>query len=557
MLALLRLAFRIAPRDVIGTCVLSLVAGGAFASFIPLLNAALRNPSTNLAILFVLACAVAVVTRTWSQLLLSRIGLRATKKLRSDLVAQSLRASLQDVERVSAARIDAALNEDAPAIAHGLNSLPIALVGVVTVMGLLVYVAALDWRIFALALAVMAVGVPTFKLQIDKSEKWHGRARSKLGEIYAAMRQLTLGFKELKLSAPVREEFTNVRLEPAARDHYNHMVRANLYFHSADSWGYVLAFLVIGSIPFGLARYVALPPSVLSGATLAVLGLLGPLDSMLTHIGPALRAGVALGRIDELSRELKPETMLDAMPPRALARGSIRSMRLEDIRFQYESNESGFALGPITREFHAGTITFVVGGNGSGKTTLCKVLCLLYPPTSGRVIVDSDVIDPERVGALRDAFGVLFADYHLPVWARAYSDERGKERFETLVRRFELHRVLRVQDGDVSSEGLSSGQRRRLALILLLLRDHPIYLFDEWTADQDPRYRHIFYKELLPELRAAGKIVIVITHDERYFDRADKVLRLDMGQVLPAAITKAASPGLDVMPGLDLNEVTT
>jgi len=289
-----------------------------------------------------------------------------------------------------------------------------------------------------------------------------------------------------------------------------------------------------------------------------VLGLLGPLDSMLTHIGPALRAGVALGRIDELSQALKPENALDSSAPRPVPCGPIPSMRLEDIRFQYESNESGFALGPITREFHAGTITFVVGGNGSGKTTLCKVLCLLYPPTAGHVIIGSESIEPGRVPAMRDAFGVLFADYHLPMWARAYSDERGKERFEALVQRFELHRVLRVQNGDVCSEGLSSGQRRRLALILLLLRDHPIYLFDEWTADQDPKYRQIFYKELLPELRAAGKIVIVITHDERYFDRADRVLRLDMGQVLPATVTKSASAGLAVLPSLEvLPEVTT
>ncbi|XXX73996.1 cyclic peptide export ABC transporter [Sorangium sp. So ce134] len=545
MLTLFRLAFRIAPRDVVGTCVLSLVAGGAFASFIPLLNAALQSPDGRLAALFVAACAVAVVTRTASQLLLSRLGLRAMNKLRADVVERALRASLNDVERVSASRLDAALNEDGPAIAHGLNSLPIALVGVVTVVGLLVYVAVLDWRIFALAVAVMLIGIPTFKLQIRKSEKWHGLARTKLGDVYAAMRQLTLGFKELKLSSAVREEFSKVRLEPAARDHYRYMVRANLYFHSADSWGYVLAFLVIGSIPFGLARYVALPPSVLSGATLAVLGLLGPLDSMLTHIGPSLRAAVALGRINELSHELRPEATNRSDARVASRREPIRSMRLEEVRFRYESGDGGFALGPITREFKAGTITFVVGGNGSGKTTLCKVLCLLYPPTAGTILVDAEAIGPARAAAMRDSFGVLFADYHLPAWARAYTDEGGRERFDALVRRFELDRVLRVRDGDVSSEGLSSGQRRRLALILLLLRDHPIYLFDEWTADQDPRYRHIFYKELLPELRAAGKIVIVITHDERYFDLADRVLRLDMGQVLPAVAARPEPTGVE------------
>jgi putative ATP-binding cassette transporter len=540
VLALLRLALRLAPRDVLAASLLSLVAGGAFAALIPLVNAALGQPSRRLAALFFAACMVALIARTTSQILLTRLGIRAMNRLRRDLVDRTLAASLENVERVGAARVEATFNEDVPAVAAGLGALPTTLVGFVTVLGLLAYVAILDWRVFALITAVLLVGVATFQLPINASERWYKVARARIGEVHAAMRQLVLGYKELKLSRAVREEFSAERLEPAAAQHYHHSVIAGAFTHFADTWGYVLAFVVIGSIPFGFARLLDLRPTVLSGVTLTVLALLGPLDTVLSHLTPFLRAGVALDRIEELSRRLTPEPA----PARDPDPEPTRSMRLEGVRFRYDDPDSSFELGPVSLEFHAGAVTFLVGGNGSGKTTLFKILCLLYPPTEGAVLVNGKAVGPDERPALRDRFGVLFADYYLPTWGRVFTDDAGKARFEALAERFDLTHVLRVRGNDVSSEGLSSGQRKRLALIFLLLRDPPIFLFDEWTSDQDPKYRRVFYEELLPELRARGKVVIVITHDERYFDRADAIVRLDTGQLQPDGVAqRPLAPG--------------
>jgi len=60
-----------------------------------------------------------------------------------------------------------------------------------------------------------------------------------------------------------------------------------------------------------------------------------------------------------------------------------------------------------------------------------------------------------------------------------------------------------------------------------------VYLFDEWAADQDPVFKKVFYTQLLPELKARGKAVLVISHDERYFGAADRVIRLDYGKLAP------------------------
>jgi putative ATP-binding cassette transporter len=89
-----------------------------------------------------------------------------------------------------------------------------------------------------------------------------------------------------------------------------------------------------------------------------------------------------------------------------------------------------------------------------------------------------------------------------------------------------------VHDRTFSTLDLSQGQRKRLALVTAYLEDRPIYVFDEWAADQDPHYKEIFYKTLLPDLRERGKLVVVITHDDRYFHLGNQVIKLEDGRVV-------------------------
>ncbi len=90
---------------------------------------------------------------------------------------------------------------------------------------------------------------------------------------------------------------------------------------------------------------------------------------------------------------------------------------------------------------------------------------------------------------------------------------------------------IQVEKGILSTTALSQGQRKRLALLTSYLEERPIYLFDEWASEQDPFFRDIFYKQILPKLKDQGKAVLVITHDDRYFYIADRLLKLDYGKV--------------------------
>jgi len=96
----------------------------------------------------------------------------------------------------------------------------------------------------------------------------------------------------------------------------------------------------------------------------------------------------------------------------------------------------------------------------------------------------------------------------------------------------ELDQHIDVVNGAFSTTSLSLGQQKRLALLTAYLEDRPIYVFDEWAADQDPLFKQVFYHEILPELRRKGKAVVVISHDDRFFSCADRLVKLEDGQIV-------------------------
>ena len=100
-----------------------------------------------------------------------------------------------------------------------------------------------------------------------------------------------------------------------------------------------------------------------------------------------------------------------------------------------------------------------------------------------------------------------------------------------LLQQLKLASVVSCSDSQLSKLDLSQGQRKRVALMQAYLEDKPIVLLDEWAADQDPTFKDIFYKSIIPNLKRQRKIVIVVTHDDKYFDISDRVLRLSEGKL--------------------------
>ena len=95
--------------------------------------------------------------------------------------------------------------------------------------------------------------------------------------------------------------------------------------------------------------------------------------------------------------------------------------------------------------------------------------------------------------------------------------------------RLNMRHKLTLENHQVMNLQLSQGQRKRVALLLAVAEQRDILLLDEWAADQDPQFRRVFYLELLPQLRALGKTIVAISHDDHYFEHADRLLEMHQG----------------------------
>ena len=184
----------------------------------------------------------------------------------------------------------------------------------------------------------------------------------------------------------------------------------------------------------------------------------------------------------------------------------------------------------------AGELVFLIGGNGSGKTTLAKLLVGLYVPEAGEIRWHGQSITDDNRESYRQHFSAVFSDFYLFDSLLGLDTVKLDTRARDYLVQLQLNHKVQVEDGRLSTLDLSQGQRKRLALLTAYLEDRSFYVFDEWAADQDPLFKQFFYLQLLPELQARDKTVLVITHDDQYFHMADRCLKLEEGKFQGAVL---------------------
>jgi putative ATP-binding cassette transporter len=277
----------------------------------------------------------------------------------------------------------------------------------------------------------------------------------------------------------------------------------------------------------------------------AVLFFFGPLTNVVTIIPMLAQVNVTVDNLRRLEATLddglKKTAEHEAAPEIDLS--DFQMIGLDGVCFHYRDPDGNatFQVGPIVGELRRGEILFLVGGNGSGKTTFLKLFTALYRPSEGAIRVDDRVIGPANIQSYRNLFSAIFSDFHLFDKLHGLRDA-APERVNALLRLMEISGKTAFADGRFSTTHLSTGQRKRLALVVSYLEDKPVYIFDEVAADQDPQFRRYFYETMLPELKNAGKTVVVVSHDDRYFHVGDRLLQMDYGKLsaLPYSGAKPA-----------------
>ncbi len=206
-------------------------------------------------------------------------------------------------------------------------------------------------------------------------------------------------------------------------------------------------------------------------------------------------------------------------------------LSLNSVRFRYPGSDDDFpfVVGPISLTMASSEVVFLIGGNGSGKSTLLKLISGLYEPSEGSIRLNHLSSDEERY---RNNFSAVFSDnYLMPYIIDRTGDAVEHAQAAGMLRKLYLEDKVGVKSGKLSTVKLSQGQRKRLALLVSYFEEKRILIFDEWAADQDLYFKEIFYRELLPKLKSEGKLVIVVSHDERYFSAADRIYRLEEGKL--------------------------
>ena len=511
---------------------MSLVSGFGNAAMVALINQALsasREQLVELGLRFLMIGVVVLITRTASQTLFMSLGQNAKASLRMKTINRIAAAPFAFVERQGSARSLGVLTQDLDAIVVLFVGLPGLVMNGAVIAGCLVYLGLLSWQVLVFAAVTVLIGSAGFHVANTRGMFHLRSSRRREDALVRHFRALFDGAKELKLHRARMREFIDETLATNVEAVRVQRTRGYVLYAAAASWGSFIFFAFIGCVLFVLTRYLPVTPHVMSGYAMIFLYMIMPIEGLLSAIPNLSTARVALERVEQVNAELPIEQTIAA--PQATA---FESIVLEGVTHRYfrEKENDVFTLGPVNLSFRPGELVYLIGGNGSGKTTLAKMLVGLYTPESGRILLNGKEVDEAQRDAYRQHFSVVFSDFFLFDTLLGIRLDNVDAAAHALLEDLQLAHKVKIENGVFSTLELSQGQRKRLALLVSYLEDRPFYLFDEWAADQDPLFKDVFYRRLLPELKAKGKTVVVITHDDRYFHLADRYIKLDFGQVV-------------------------
>ncbi len=528
-----------AGLQIAGVVLAGLASGLANTVLLISINSAiaLGGSGSGLGWRFVALCAALPLFRLASQALLIYLAQRSMMVARLQLSRRILAAPLRQLETVGPHRLMTVLTTDLQVIVEALAQLPLLFMHVAIVLGCLAYIGWLSPTALAYVMLFMVGGIATYRFPVGRAMVFFGRARKEADGVIKNMRALVEGTKELKMHGLRRESYLK-DVEANADAFQREGRNGAILFAAASSWGQVLFFILVGLMVFVVPKGQEMPTATLIGLTLVLFHLMTPLEVLLNLLPILGRATISARAVENLGLSLAQEANEAALPLGSEPAPEGEHIELVGLRHTYRAEGQGgesesFTLGPISLSFPPGEIVFLVGGNGSGKTTLAKILLGLYPPEEGEIRSAGQLVTDANRAGYRDRFAVVFSDFYLfehMVGAHAEAGELDADARRYL-ERLRLAAKVRIEDGRLSTIELSQGQRKRLALLAAYLEDRPIYLFDEWAADQDPFFKQVFYRELLPELKSRGKTVFVISHDDHYYDVADRLIKLDGGKV--------------------------
>lgn len=514
------------------------LSGMTNALLLAIINSAADAPTSEegnlrLLLLFMTTMGIFIVAQNYILSRSTRLVQTLLNNIRLKILDQLLHADLLRLESIPKAQIFAGFSTETLTISQSATTITIAAQAGIMVAFSMIYLAVLSRAAFFLTIAFTLIGTLTYlRISRDIQSEMRRAFKDEHGFL-GLLAQVTDGFKQVKLHQPRAQALSNA-LRSTSRSIAELRIRANNKFNGHYTFSQCVFYMLIASVVFLLPRFNEPSSEVLRKVTATILFITTPLTSLIAAVPVVSSANAAVENVINLERELARAEEHRGDDEPYLSRNAFREIRLEQVGFRYgeSADSTQFSLGPLNLDIRPGEILFIVGGNGSGKSTLMKLLTALYYPQAGRIVLDGIPLSDENYHEYRSLFTVIFTDYCL--FDRLYGvSEYSRQQVEDLLRLYRLQDKTALIEDHWETTELSTGQRKRLALIVSHLENRPIYVMDEWAADQDPLFRRYFYEVILPDLKQKGKTVIAATHDDRYFHIADRVVAMDFGQISP------------------------
>lgn len=471
---------------------------------------------------FIVCVSAYLISNYYSLDASSKLTNKIIFDLRIKIQEYILGSDYKNIELIGSDDLYAINNDDIIKIEQYSAILPRILINIFIIGMIIIYMMVIDFKETIAFIVISCLTFLLFLLIQKKLEKQYEKSRSMMNKVMSNINSLIGGIRELRVCSDMRRSFLQLESIPVLGEYHKQQALISKFEQLEISWFWASFYIILAVSVYVLEiQHIEHKMKFI----VPLLMIFGPMNMMINSLNIFYSAKIALNKIHALH--------LPKISRYKDSQVSFKSAKLSNVEYIYFNNdgEKSFRIGPINLSIVPGRVVFIVGGNGCGKSTLIKILTGLYTPSNGDVVMnDNKFINSENLEEYQRYLAVIYQNPHIFSTMLITDIEAKQDEFLNYLKLFELDNKVIVNEGKfVNLDKLSYGQKKRLGLLMSLLQDKPIYIFDEWAADQDPHFRKIFYLTIIPELRRMGKAIIAVTHDEEYFIQADEVIQLKDG----------------------------
>ncbi|MDA3930704.1 MAG: ATP-binding cassette domain-containing protein, partial [Prolixibacteraceae bacterium] len=473
--------------------ILTAVSGLSSTGVLAIINMAAQNDTDTLQIGYLLMFISIVGIFITSQKFILVEGVAIIEEILNNLrlrLADKIRKTdLLNIEKIGNAKIYNRLTQESALISQIAVYLITAIQSGIMLIFIFAYIAYLNLIAALILVVLLTIGVLIFRKNNKKVIAELDETNKSELEYFNSLTDILEGLKEIKLNRKKSGDlFQNYgKISSIVHDH---KVNTGKLFSLNTVFSQAFIYIVLGAIVFILPQLSDKFSEEIISTTTAMLFAIGPLSALVAIIPQYEQLNLSVRNIYDLEEELNMNLNQNEVQPLESENRfkDFNKSEFKDLYFEYEklNNSDSFSVGPINFSITKGEIIFFIGGNGCGKTTLLKMLTMLYSNMqSGKVFVDDKIINDTNYLDYRELYSAIFYDFHL--FEKLYGlEDIDSKKVNDLLKLMQIAHKTEFQKDKFTKQNLSTGQRKRLALIITFLENKPIYIFDEWAADQDP-----------------------------------------------------------------------